>query len=225
ISAQGVAYGGSAVEPPHPSRAGYMFLGWDKPFDNVTSDLTVRAMFEVIAAAPPGPGEWGLLNLILAFLGLGVALTFVVRAIRKEKQAGKELDEKHAFAWLCVSVVAAIIGIVFFFLTEDTSLPMTITDDWTVVNVLIFIVVVMAAVLTLRRTAESHKVFMSGSPLVGHTKKGSPYTFALEDNYNGAVSYRIGNDGEWKQVFPDENGKYTIPKEELTEDVYLEYRP
>ena len=43
-----VEEGKSAVKPDDPIREGYTFIGWDKSFDNVTSDLTVTALYEEI---------------------------------------------------------------------------------------------------------------------------------------------------------------------------------
>lgn len=40
-------YGEAAVAPsPDPARKGYKFVGWNKSFSNVTSDMTVLALFE-----------------------------------------------------------------------------------------------------------------------------------------------------------------------------------
>ena len=40
-------YGEAAVAPnPGPAREGYKFVGWNKSFSNVTSDMTVLAIFE-----------------------------------------------------------------------------------------------------------------------------------------------------------------------------------
>jgi len=38
----------AAIAPAAPARAGYAFTGWDKTFSNVTSDLTVTALYEEI---------------------------------------------------------------------------------------------------------------------------------------------------------------------------------
>ena len=46
ISTQTVEKGKAAKAPAAPSREGYTFKGWDKKFDNVTSDLTVAAVWE-----------------------------------------------------------------------------------------------------------------------------------------------------------------------------------
>lgn len=42
-----VAYGTAADAPVDPVRAGHRFTGWDKPFDNVTSDITVTALYAI----------------------------------------------------------------------------------------------------------------------------------------------------------------------------------
>ena len=48
-----VNYGAAATAPVNPSRTGYTFTGWDKTFNNVTSDLTVMAQYSPIAIDEP----------------------------------------------------------------------------------------------------------------------------------------------------------------------------
>ncbi len=42
-----VVEGGAATAPTAPTVAGYDFTGWDKAFDNVTGDITVKAVYTV----------------------------------------------------------------------------------------------------------------------------------------------------------------------------------
>ena len=46
LNTQAVEEGQSAAAPENPTRDGYTFIGWDKTFDNVTSDLTVTAQYK-----------------------------------------------------------------------------------------------------------------------------------------------------------------------------------
>lgn len=46
LSSQTVDEGGSATPPAVPDRTGYTFAGWDKAYDNITSNTTVTALYE-----------------------------------------------------------------------------------------------------------------------------------------------------------------------------------
>lgn len=48
ISEQEISYGENAIEPDTPLKQGYTFVGWDKEFNNVTSNLEVRPRYEAI---------------------------------------------------------------------------------------------------------------------------------------------------------------------------------
>ncbi|MCL1978682.1 MAG: hypothetical protein FWG60_00775, partial [Methanomassiliicoccaceae archaeon] len=65
------------------------------------------------------------------------------------------------------------------------------------------------------------------SSIVGKDKvrRKSAYAFTLADGYSGAVSYCIGEGGQWKMLSPDADGNYVIPRGEATDDIYLEKRP
>lgn len=47
LKTEKVQHGSAAPEPKVPEKDGKTFKGWDKPFDNVTSDLTINAVYDV----------------------------------------------------------------------------------------------------------------------------------------------------------------------------------
>lgn len=47
-----VEYGDGATAPDAPHVDGYEFIGWDKKFDNVTEDITVKALYRELPIAP-----------------------------------------------------------------------------------------------------------------------------------------------------------------------------
>ncbi|MBR2987109.1 MAG: InlB B-repeat-containing protein [Clostridia bacterium] len=52
LSTETVVSGHAAKAPAEPTREGYVFTGWDKSFDHVTSDLTVTAQYQAESTAP-----------------------------------------------------------------------------------------------------------------------------------------------------------------------------
>ena len=48
LKSETVESGNSATAPADPTREGYIFVGWDKAFDNVTSNLTITAIYTQI---------------------------------------------------------------------------------------------------------------------------------------------------------------------------------
>ena len=49
LSTQEVDEGAAAIAPADPSREGYTFVGWDKDFTNVQSNLDIYAQYESIS--------------------------------------------------------------------------------------------------------------------------------------------------------------------------------
>ena len=114
LKLQCVRAGGDAFAPVVPSREGYLFIGWDRVFFNVQSDITVTAQYRIDepgvppatvppTAAPPGvlPSEddiWALVNLILSVAGLILVIIVVIAALLQQKQKQKKntAEQKQA---------------------------------------------------------------------------------------------------------------------------------
>ena len=47
LKTEEIESGSAATAPSNPSREGYEFIGWDKTFSNITSDLTVTAQYSI----------------------------------------------------------------------------------------------------------------------------------------------------------------------------------
>jgi len=104
-----VEEGKSAVKPDDPIREGYIFIGWDKAFDNVTSDLTVTALYEEIPAPDYTPKN---LSVVVEALGdddLQITLSWdeVEGVVSYELQlmlGGKELYAGNTFGKNVISL-------------------------------------------------------------------------------------------------------------------------
>ncbi|MBR3971501.1 MAG: InlB B-repeat-containing protein, partial [Ruminococcus sp.] len=71
LSAQAVLKGSSATAPENPTRANdsqysYTFKGWDKSFDNVTSDIIVKAEYDKTLLPASSPATTGTLRVEVA---------------------------------------------------------------------------------------------------------------------------------------------------------------
>jgi H+/gluconate symporter-like permease len=69
----------------------------------------------------------------------------------------KKKKQRRLF-WFLLSVIMGIAGIIVFILTEDMSRPMALVDNWTIVNVIIFIVELIAIVLTFKHNDKDETV-------------------------------------------------------------------
>ncbi|MCL2632207.1 MAG: InlB B-repeat-containing protein, partial [Coriobacteriia bacterium] len=154
ISEQTVPRGGNAVEPEIPVLEGQEFIGWDTDFTNVQSDLTVRPLYEDPVPLIGG-AAWALINLLCAIAGILVAIAVIIRMIvAKRKEEDEETGEieqtKRRTIWIVLTVILAIVGIVFFILTEDMRNPMIMVDRWTIFNVIFLVLGIVTALLSFK---------------------------------------------------------------------------
>jgi hypothetical protein len=114
--------------------------------------------------------------------------------------------------------------------TESVYLELYFSEEsdfpwWIVALILLILAALLIWFLIFYR--RYYDVFIpESSGIVGKEKvhRKSSYAFTVTDGYSGAISYRVGEDGEWKRIFPDDEGTYTIPKEDVIDHIYLEKR-
>ncbi|MCL2141044.1 MAG: InlB B-repeat-containing protein, partial [Dehalococcoidia bacterium] len=115
LKTEQVAHGSSATAPTNPLRSSYTFIGWDKSFDNITSDLTVTALYNGEATPPPPLAEekdtWALLSLILAITGVLTAIAVSVYVLMRRKLN----------PMLLAVMALGIVGIIVFLLTQSVG--------------------------------------------------------------------------------------------------------
>jgi len=91
---------------------------------------------------------------------------------------------------------------------------------------LILIGLLIWFLLFYRRYYDVIKVSGSNVNIIGDEKvrRKSEYRFSIDGVFSGKVSYRVGEDGQWKTLLPNTGGEYTIPKGEITDNVTIEVR-
>ena len=105
---------------------------------------------------------WALVNLLLAVAGVVLAGVMVIRkVVRKKRQDGDEpaaedengadKHKKRRLAGLMLAVTAGVLGVLLFIFTEDTSLLMVLVDNWTLWQLVVFVVEIVGCVLTAKR--------------------------------------------------------------------------
>jgi uncharacterized repeat protein (TIGR02543 family) len=131
---------------------------------------------EVPLFARFGEAAWALVNLILCALGAIAAIILIVRALLQKKNDKKESDEnerraagdtrrpredeedeqqrRYRLTWLATAIIAGILGVLVFILTENMSNPMALVDVWTIANAIIFAIEAVAMVFVFRTKAD-----------------------------------------------------------------------
>jgi uncharacterized repeat protein (TIGR02543 family) len=93
--------------------------------------------------------EWAVLNLILAIIGILLALGTAVWVYILRGGRGN-------FLWFIVAAALAIAGIVIVFITENMNLKVGIANVWTILSAAIFIAESIALALVLKLKGSSH---------------------------------------------------------------------
>lgn len=139
-------------------REGYKFKEWNTKKDGTGISYNPGKKYTLTDednVTPKGNnGIWALINLIAAIVTVILGLFLLLSKRHRndededeeERQArmarGEEKEQEQKRGWICkvLGVIVAIASVVFFILTEDMSLPMALTDKWTIWMVVIAIV-------------------------------------------------------------------------------------
>jgi hypothetical protein len=95
---------------------------------------------------------------------------------------------------------------------------------WAAGLLLLLLLLLLLFLLFYRKKYDVIKV--EGANIIGNEKvrRKSKYTFTIEGGYAGMVVYRVGDEGEWLPLVPNENGEYIIPRGQITGNVTIECR-
>ena len=97
-----------------------------------------------------GSGEWALVNLILALATIiGGILTAIIAKGRSVDGLG-EFRSKRSWTMRAVAIIAGLISVIVFILTEDWTLPVALFDNWTLFMLIVFVVGIVSARLSFR---------------------------------------------------------------------------
>ena len=125
--------------------------------------VSIPDLLNIPLRAEPGVGyrAWALVNLILAITGALLAIITVIRILVRtsddkdkyedEYDLEKEQRTKYRLVWTLTTLIAGILGIIVFLLTEDIRLPMVLVDEWTIVNAIIFIAGIVGYAFAMKR--------------------------------------------------------------------------
>ena len=94
-----------------------------------------------------------------------------------------------------------------------------------VIPILVILALILLLFLLFYRRSYQVTIEVSGTAIVNGKEKAyrnRKYTFTIEGK--GTVSYRVGEDGQWKQLIAGSEGEYTIPRSEVKDDIDIEVR-
>jgi len=108
IRTETVNYGANATAPANPTRPGYNFIGWDRGYSNITSNITVRALYNPVTTPPPYiPGPI-ITPVIPPTPTPEPEVTPPIRPIPAPRDQGEVLGVEDKQAWALLNLLLAI---------------------------------------------------------------------------------------------------------------------
>jgi len=127
-------------------------------------------------------------------------------------------------------------SVISFSVTGNMQLELYFKEDkglfdslmWWFIGVILLLVILGILIwifLFYRRTYEVIRVDYSAS-IAGkeRARRRRAYTFSVEGGPAETVSYRVGEEGQWKTLSPNQNGEYVIPAGDVTDKLTIERR-
>jgi len=137
------------------------------PLDRPTTASTVASDQVAIPDAQAAlaiTSHWSLLNLVLVAIGILAAAVLLITFFTKRKSRDEEgvvFQKINPLLWRSFNVLAAIIALILFLLTQDLSLPIGLVDSWTIFHIIIIWAQAMLIVIcTQKKTSDEEAVVL-----------------------------------------------------------------
>lgn len=124
--------------------------------DAETPEAETESISDGSVAMAGTEGAWALINLIAAIATVLIAAIAAILGLKKKDEDENEKTNRKVLV-RGLGVVTAIVSVIAFILTEDMSLPMQLTDGWTMMMVIILAVEALLGIASKKTTSEDEE--------------------------------------------------------------------
>lgn len=107
---------------------------------------------------------------------------------------------------------------------EDAAAATGLSDrSWYLIGAFLILLAILFIILIFffRRSYEVVKLPPETISGKDKARRKKPYEFTVEGK-TGHVFYRIGDDGHWKSLLPDEEGKFVVPEDDVVDKITID---
>ena len=145
-----------SVTPTTPVMGIFTGNGGTKTIEAETPEAETESISDGSVAMAGADGAWALINLIAAIATVLIAAIAAVLGLKKKDEDENEKTNRRVLV-RGLGVITAIVSVIAFILTEDMSLPMQLTDGWTMMMVIIFAVEAVLGIASKKTTSEDEE--------------------------------------------------------------------
>ena len=98
--------------------------------------------------------SWALINLLTVIVNAIIVLVLLIMAAYNRRKESDDIDVDNKLILRFISVLVAVVSAFIFLLTEDMSLPMVYTDEWTYLMLVIMFVNIIIMALSKHKEDE-----------------------------------------------------------------------